>query len=190
MKKEGRISSILVIIIALALAIIIFLLFQLVFSSGFGKEEAAISLSTQTENQIKANYNRVTLTSPQMRSALNYFKDTKDIAVYLNDDIHENNASLKEISLENFSKNNDSNNKLYLISNVYIYGAQSKIVEGSPRNLSVFNVSNGFYKRDVSGKTDVARVLATLEGKAKYRSVLITNEATSNIIGVYFQRYE
>ena len=191
MKKSGRVSSILVLIIIISVLVLTLLLYQFVFNgSMLSSKEATVSISNQMETYIKSNYNGTTLTAPQMRSALNYFKDTKDIAVYLNDDIRMTNSSISEISWDYFSKNDDESNKLYLISNVYIYGTRETKADGNAINLRSVSVSNGFYRKDVSDKTGVGRLLANLEGKNKYRAVLIMNESTSDIIGVYFQKYQ
>lgn len=191
MKEKGRVSSILIIIIVIIVLVIALLLYQFVFNgSMLSTKEAKVSVSNQMETYIKSNFDSTTLTSPQMRSAINYFKDTKDIAVYLNDDIRMTSSSISELSWDNFSRNDDKNNKLYLISNVYIYGVRETKASGNAIDLKSVSVSNGFYRNDVSDKTIVSRILANLESKNKYRAVIIKNESSSEMIGVYFQKYQ
>ena len=159
-------------------------------------------ISSQLASQVQSAYDQVKLTGSQVRTAIQKYYNEEGLTVYL---VSELATTANPIS--NFKsdvlKSGIVESGTYaapyictpnLIDMANISSANVTISPdgvSSAMNITGVTVNNGYLKAvDTASRTALATLTGKIQANGRYKSVLIVNQATSEIMGILITRYQ
>lgn len=166
-----------------------------------GQGQSKISgLSGQLAAQIRTEFDDKKLTGTQVRNAIQTYYNDETLAIYLVESMLNSENPISGLTGDDGSAFKLTSGWAGTFAAPYICTASYIDVQGSVEiipstvansmNLKGVNVGNGYFNPSASTRPTLATLTGAVSASGKYKSVLIINQATSEVMGVLFARYQ